>query len=392
MDFGFSEEEERFRREVQAFVDKEVTEELIREIRTGEGWGLLTWEFVRKLGAKGWLNPAWPPEYGGLGLSFMHTFIVHEELVKKGAMPGAEPGTFFGAHFVGPMIMLYGTEDQKNYFLPRIARGEIEFALGYTEPQAGSDLASIATRATEEDDSYILNGQKVFPTAPHYAHYIFTLARTDPHVPKHKGLSLFLVDLKTPGIELRPLWCMGVHLTNEVFLDNVRVPKTNLLGERNRGWNYLVAALDTERIALAPTGCLERVLNQLVEYAKQTSYDGKPLAKDPIIRQKLAQIAIEIEALRVLRYRAVWMLNEGIIPNYESAILRLFNSETYQRLIQAGMEILGLYGQLKTGSKWAPLQGELERLYRDRPIFTIGGGTAEVYRNVIAIKGLGLPA
>ncbi len=392
MDFGFSEEEERFRREVQAFIDREVTDELHQEIMTGEGWGPLSWDFVRKLGAKGWLNPAWPEKYGGLGLSFVHTFIVHEELVRKGAMPGTEPGTFFGAHFIGPMILLYGSEDQKNYFLPRIARGEIEFALGYTEPQAGSDLGAIALRAVEEDGDYILNGQKMFPTAAHYAQYIFTLARTDKDLPKHKGLSMFIVDLQSPSIELRPLWCMGVHLANEVFFDNVRVPKANLFGEKNRGWYYLVAALDAERIALAPTSCLERVFNQLVDYVKQTSYDGKPLAKDPVVRHKLARMAIEIEAVRVLKYRAVWMLNEEIVPNYESAMLRVFNSETYQRLVQTGMEIVGLRSQLKPGSKWAPLHGQLERLYLDSPIFTVGGGTAEIDRNIIAVRGLGLPA
>ncbi len=391
MDFGFSEEEERFRSEVQTFLDKEVTQELRQEIRTGQGWGPLTWDLVRKLGAKGWLKPEWPEQYGGLGLSHVHTFIVCEELAKRGASPGAEPGTHSGKNYVGPTILVYGSEEQKNYFLPRIARGEIETSLGYSEPQAGSDIASVALRATEEDGDYVLNGQKMFPTAAHYAQYIFTLARTDPNLPKHKGLSLFIIDLQSPGIEVRPLQFMGVHRANEVFFDNVRVPKSNLLGEKNRGWYYLMAALNIERIALSPIGWLERVFNELVEYVKQTSYDGKPLAKDPLIRHKLAQMAIEIEAVRVIRYRLVWMLNEDMTPTYEASMLKVFHAETAQRLFQAGMEILGLYGQLAPGSKWAPLQGELERLYRGKALHTIGGGTTEIEKNIIATRGLGLP-
>ncbi len=366
-----------------------MTEDLVGEGRRGEGWGPHTWEFVHKLGARGWLNPALPVEYGGLGLSNLHTFIVFDETIRKGlTVPQA---TLFGAHFIGPLLVLFGSQEHKSYFLPRIARGEIEFALGYTEPGAGSDLASVATRATEEDDSYIVNGQKMFPTAGMYAQYIFTLARTDPNVPKHKGLSLFIIDLQSPGIERRPLPCMGVHMTSEVFFDSVRVPKGNLFGEKNHGWRYLMAALDVERIMVSPLPQLELPLGQLIEYARETQYNGRPLARDPIVRQKLAQMAIEIEAARVLRCRAIWMLSEGIIPNYESAMFKVFQREAYQRLAQAGMEILGLYGQLKAGSKWAPLAGELERLYRHRPIASIGAGSSEINRGIIATRGLGLP-
>lgn len=391
MEFGFSEEQERFRQEVQAFLEKEVTEELIREIRTLQAWGPLQWEFVRKLGGKGWLNPAWPKRYGGLGLSYIYTFIVHEEVVRRGAMPGPEPGNFFGAHFVGPMILLYGSEEQKDYFLPRIAKGEIEVAMGYTEPEAGSDLASAQLRAVENDGDYVLNGQKIFPTAGMYAQYIFALARTDPGVPKYKGLSLIMVDLQSTGIERHPLRCVGGHLASQIFFDNVRVPKANLVGEKNRGWYYLMSALDLERVALSPLGCLKRVFNQLVEYVKETIYEGKPLSKDSIVRQKIAQMAIEIEAVCVLKYRDVWMIDSGVMPTHESAMLKVFHSETSQRLVQAGMEIVGLCSQLKADSKWAPLKGELERLYRDSPIMTIGAGTVEIDRNIIAIRGLGLP-
>jgi alkylation response protein AidB-like acyl-CoA dehydrogenase len=391
MKFEFREEEERFRQEVQAFLEKEVTENLIREIRTLQALGPLQWEFIRKLGAKGWLNPAWPKRYGGLGLSYVYTFIIHEEIVRRGAMPGSEPGNFFGAFFVGPTILLYGSEGQKDYFLSRIAKGEIEFALGYTEPESGSDLASVQLCAVEQDGDYVLNGQKMFPTTGMYAQYIFTLARTDPNVPKHKGLSLFLVDLQSPGIERRPLHCVGGHLASQIFFDDVRVPVANLLGEKNRGWNYLMSALDLERVALSPIGCLERVFNQLVEYVKETTYEDKPLAKDSIVRQKLAQIAIEIEAVRVLKYRAVSMIDNGLIPVQESAMLKVFHGETSQRLVNAAMEIVGFCSQLKADSNWAPLQGELERLYRHSPITTIGAGTVEIDRNIIAIRGLGLP-
>jgi len=230
MDFGFSKEEEAFRQVVRDFLKKEVTPEIIKEGESGIGWGPHTWGLVRKLGARGWLTPTWPKEYGGLGLPSIYRFIIHEELDYAEALP--HEALTVGAGVAGPTIMLYGSEEQKRDYLPRIARGEIEFALGYTEPQAGSDLASLQIKAEERGDHYVFNGQKVFNTRCHFSQYHWIAARTDPNVVKHRGISLFIVDLSSPGITLRPLWGIDGTRTNEVFYDNVIVPKKNLVGEK----------------------------------------------------------------------------------------------------------------------------------------------------------------
>lgn len=386
MEFGFSEDEESFRQEISAFLRREVTEQVVKERESGMVPGSYTWDVVRKLGARRWLVPHWPKEYGGLGASPMCRLIVQEEMDYHGDWPNEG---LPGVGVAGPIIMLYGSEEQKKEYLPQIARGDIEFAVGYTEPQAGSDLSALAIRAVEEGDEYIINGQKVFNTHCHYADYHWLAARTDPNVPKHRGISLFIVDLKSPGITIRPIWTLAGWRTNEVFYDNVRVPKRNLVGEKNRGFYYLTTALDLERTW--PVGSLQRSLEGLVEYAREKRRDGKPLAEDPLVRYKLAEIAMEVEVARVLSYRVAWMQAKGAIPNYEAAMLKLFATEVRQRLANAGMQILGLFGQLQSGCKWAELQGRVDHLYRDAVRDTILAGTSEVMRNIIAIRGLGLP-
>ena len=239
MNFRFSPDEERFRQEVRAFLDKEVTEGVLQEIDSGQGFGPHSWELLRKLGAKGWLTPSWPKEYGGLGLSHIYRFIIQEELDYYG---GLFIGRSTGASIAGPTILLYGSEEQKKEYLPRIARGEIEFALGYTEPQAGSDLAALEIRAVEDGEDYVMNGQKCFNTRSHFAQYHWLAARTDPNAPRHRGISLFIVDLSSPGITIRPMWTVGGTRTNEVFYDSVRVPKGNLVGEKNRGFYHIATA------------------------------------------------------------------------------------------------------------------------------------------------------
>lgn len=386
MNFRFTEAEERFRQELRAFLKREVTGELLREIHSEEGISTYTWEFLRKLGARGWLTPSWPEKYGGLGLSHTYTMIVGEELDSHRVLP-----PLVGAYMAGPTILEFGSEPQKSYYLPRIARGEIELALGYTEPQAGTDLASVEMRAVEVDGEFILNGQKMFSTGAHYSQYHWLLARTDRAAPKHEGLSLFLVNLKSPGITIRPLRVMGWEQTNEVFYDDVRVPMANLVGEKNQGWYYVVKALSDERVGLSPISGMERTVNDLAEYVRQTERNGQPLAQYPEVRHKLAQMRIEIEAARMLSYRITWLRNEGIAPGYHSDMLKVFAAELFQRLAQVGTEILGLRGQLKEGAKWVPLQGWIEHIYRSCVMYTFGGGSSEINRNIIAQRGLGLP-
>ena len=383
MDFALSREEEAFRQEVRDFLNKEVTPEVIREAQSGLGWGSHTWELIRKLGEKRWLCPSWPKEYGGLGLPAIYRFIIHEELDYSEALLGGT--VLVGANMAGPTIVLYGTEEQKREYLPGIARGEIEFALGYTEPEAGSDLASLEIRAEEGEDHYILNGQKLFNTRCHYAQYHWLAARTDPQVLKHRGISLFIVDLKSPGITIRPLWTLSGVRTNEVFYDSVVVPKKNLVGEKNRGFYYMMTALEFERVL--SVGGMRRAFEEFVNYVKE-----RPDLKDDIfVRQKIAQIGTEIEVARLFVYRLAWLQTKRIVANYEAGALKLFASELWQKLANSAMEILGLGGQLQADSKWAPLNGRIERLCRESLFYTFAGGTSEVMRNIIATRGLGLP-
>lgn len=383
MDFGFSKEEDAFRQEVREFLRKEVTPQIREEADSGIGWGPHIWELVRKLGARGLLTPTWPKEYGGLGLPPMYRFIVHEELDSAEALP--HEALTVGAGVAGPTIMLYGSEEQKKDYLPRIARGEIEFALGYTEPQAGSDLASLQLRAEDRGDHFLFNGQKVFNTRCHFAQYHWIAARTDANVPKHRGISLFIVDLSSDGITLRPLWGIDGTRTNEVFYDNVVVPKTNLVGEKNRGFYYTVTALEFERVL--SVGRLTKTFEELVDYVNNTP----SLKRNYLVRQKIAQIATEIEVAKLFVYRLAWLQTKRTVANYEAAASKLFSSELSQKMAATGMEIMGLLGLLQKDSGRAPMHGKMEYLVRETLLNTIAGGTSEVMRNIIATRGLDLP-
>jgi len=394
MDFRFTEEEEAFRKEVRGWMKKEITPELRQDM---EG---LSWirandkphtarirEFGLKLGSKGWLGMNWPKKYGGQERSIIEQYIVVEEV----AFQWIVIPNHYAVSMEGPCILRHGSEEQKMDYLPRICRGEVELALGYTEPDAGSDLASLQMRAVPDGDDYVLNGQKTFNTSCHYADYHWLAARTKFDVPKHRGISMFIVDLKSPGITIRPLYTMAGGRTNEVYYDNVRVPKENLVGEENRGWFYVVEALDYERVMTFLPAPLQFMVDELVKYAKETRRDGRILAEDPIIRQKLAELAIELEVARLLHYRALVMLDKEVIGNYEPAMMKLFAGEVAQRLTNTGMQILGPFGLLQENSKWVPLKGRIETGYRATLMHTFGAGSSELMRNIIATRGFGLP-
>ena len=389
MDFEFTEEEKKFKKEISEFLDREVTEGVIEESDIGLGFGPHSWELMRKLGAKKWLAPSYPEEYGGLGLSKIYRYIVAEELDYRNALVVIRGLGMVGVDMVGPVILRHGNERQKKELVSGIAQGEIDFALGYTEPNAGSDLSQIAMRAVRDGDDYIISGQKLFNTACHFAQYHWLATRTDPDAPAHKGISMFVVDLKTPGISVSPLWEMSDMRTNEVFYDEVRVPKQCLVGEENRGWYYIVEALDLER--LLTVGALERTLKEIIEYTQNTPINGKLLSEDPLTRQRLADMAIEIRVARNLVRRVVWLQDKGTVPNVEAAILKAFVCEVYQRVVEKGLEILGLYGLLRKTSKYSVLEGMIERLFRASFVLTIGGGSSEIMRNIIAKRGLRLP-
>jgi alkylation response protein AidB-like acyl-CoA dehydrogenase len=386
MDFGFKKEEEDLIREVRAFIKKEATPEMLAETRQlGQIYGGPEGrKFIQKFAAKGWLTPNWPKEFGGMGASEMVTYIIRDEMAYARV-----PSVFVAAHMAGPTILRVGNEELKKEYLPRIARGEVEFALGYTEPQAGSDLVALKIRAEDKGDFFLINGQKTFNTHCHVADYHWLAARTDFEVPKHKGVSMIIVDLKSPGITIRPLITMAGWRTNEVYYDDVVVPKKSLVGEKNKGFYYLMAALDFER--MVPPGLYWRLFDEIVQYAKETVVDGKRLSQKPLIRQKLSQMTVELEVTRLLYYQLAHMLDKGTIPNYQSSMEKLFATEVAQRVANTGMEVMGLYGQLKEGSPWAPLAGRVEHFYRWSVVETVYAGTSEIQRNIIALRGLGLP-
>lgn len=388
MDFGYTEEEEKFRKAVSDFLDKELTEEIARQNWEDKGVCAEAREFSHKLAANGFLGMSWPKEYGGQGLPITYDFILLEELGRRW---GAHVPLDIGYTMVGHTILRHGSEEMKQEFIPKIVNGEIEFCLGYSEPGAGSDLASMKMLATEDGDDYIINGQKTFNTECHYSDYHWLAARTDPNVPRHRGISIFIVDMNSPGITVSPLWTMSGERTNEVYYDNVRVPKSRMVGEKNKGFYYMMEAIDSERNAVFIPNRLYFLLDEMVQYVKETKYGDETLADDPIIRHKLAQIAIELDVAKVLAERSRWMEDQKLPMTYEPDVTKIVVSELEQRMISALMQILNLYGQLEEESKWAPLRGRIEWYYLHCFMTTIGAGTSEIGRNVIATRGLGLP-
>jgi len=382
MDFQFTQDQQKFREEIKCFLHKVLPD---RE-SLGPEWGMgFSREFSQRLGERGWIGISWPKEYGGQGRSYMDRTVLLEELYGYGA-PGLAHR--FGERQIGPAIMRYGNEEQKQEFLPRITKGEVVFCVGMSEPEAGSDLASLNTRAVIDGDRYILSGQKVWTTAAHRADYCYLVARTDATVAKHRGISEFIVDLKWPGIEIRPL--LGVtkeHSFNEVFFDNDHVSRRYLIGEENRGWYQIASQLGYER------GSIEQIVDVLPFYEALVKFiHDEGLMKNALVRNEMAELAIQFEVGRMLCYRVPWLLDKGILPSHEAGMAKLFASEFKQRLADFCMKILGPYGQLMTGSLACKLKGYAARMYITSRGNTIGAGTSEVLRTMIAVRGLGLPS
>ncbi len=397
MDFAFSEREEAFRKEVEDFVDKELPADWVeKSIYWPAGYGTLAQfeelspqieQFTRRLAEKGWLTISWPKEYGGAGLSYTEQAIFHERMSYYRAPAGE-----IAARIGGPTIMLFGNEEMKKEWLPRIAKGEVRFWLAYSEPNAGSDLSSIQTRAIEDGDDLIINGQKIWGTAAHVSHYAWMAVKTDPTAPPHKGISLVIVDNTAPGITIRPLINIcGFHSFNEVFFDNVRIPRRNLVGEMNKGWYYLMVALDFERLAI-PIGGFRRTFEEIVQYARETKHNGQALGQEALIRNRLADMAIQIEIAYMLFWQTASMLDRGLVPNIEASLLKLFTTELSEKLANTGMQVMGHYGQLEGTSRWSSMYGRVCLGCLDCISALVGAGTSEIQRNIIAMRGLGLPA
>jgi len=383
MDFELTPEEKAFQKEVREFLDKECNENVIAETESMLGEGPYSKELIRKMGAGNMLAPRWPEEYGGRGMGFMaETIKVHELTYHRGPFP-------LDAVEIGNTILVCGTEEQKNKYLPDIAKGEIEFALGYTEPNAGSDVASIQLRAVDNGDEFILNGQKIYNTEAHFSDYHWLLTRTDPSAEKkHRGLTMLMVDLKSPGITIRPLVTSAGLRTNEVFYEDVHVPKANMVGEKNGGWAVIMSAL-YGGMGGGSSGASRYYFETLTKYL----LEEKPeiVADNPWIPDAMADAYIKLHLIDVMGFRASSMSDLGLSTPYDGPVSHIFGNESRRDFCNVVMQILGPYGQLAEDSKWAPLNGIFLRQYMDSPRWTIVHGSSEIQRLVIATRGLGLP-
>jgi alkylation response protein AidB-like acyl-CoA dehydrogenase len=388
MDFKFTEEQEAFRQEVRKFLEE--------ELRQGSYTpGCDAWiqgyspEFTKKVAEKGWIGLNWPEEYGGQGRSNIDRLILTEEMLRYGAPTACH---WFADRQIGRSVIAFGTEEQKKELLPKILRGEAYVGLGMSEPEAGSDLASLKTRAVEDGDDYVIDGQKMWTSCAGFMNYIYLVARTDPDAPKHRGISEFIIRADLPGITIQPtIDITGSEAWGEVFYDGVRVPRSCLIGEKNRGFYQILNQLDYERAGLERLMGNYPLFDAIIQFTKETRHNGKPLSQDTLIRQKLAQLQIEFDVGRLLTYRVVLVMDEGRAPNVEAAMAKAYCTTFEQRLASVATEILGLYGQLLAESKWAPVLGMAPHSFLGSKGYSLQAGTTEVLKNIVATRGLGLP-
>lgn len=388
MDFRFTEEQDSFRREVRSFLEHEIGEGAFTPKCDGWIQGFSP-DFTTKVARRGWIGLNWPKEYGGQGRSNIDRFILTEEMLRYGAPAALH---WFADRQIGRAIIHYGTEEQKQEILPKILKGEAYVGLGMSEPEAGSDLGSLQTRATEEDDCFVIDGQKMWTSCARYMNYVYLVARTDPNAPKHRGISEFIIPADVSGITVRPtIDITGTEAWGEVFYDNVRVPKTCLIGEKNRGFYQIVNQLDYERSGLERLMGNYPLFDGLVQFTRQTKRNGEPLSRDPFVRNKLAQLQVEFEIGRLMSYRVARTMDSGRAPNVEAAMSKVYCTTFEKHLADLSTRILGPYGQLMEDSKWAPISGMAPHSFLGSMGYSLQAGTSEVLRNVVATRGLGMP-
>ena len=390
MDYEFAAEELAFVREVDVFLQRhqepgvmDVTRENMAQVSdTPERRA-----FMRKLAAKGWLGLTWPKEFGGSESSGVYEYLLNEKLASVGA-----PQIGKGVGIIGKTLIRHGNELLKSEFLPKILNAEIEFAVGYSEPNAGSDAAAMRLKAVRKGDGWLLNGQKMFTTSAHFADWYWVGARTDPDAAKHYGITLFLVAMNDPGLTIHAMPTMGGERTNMVFFDDVFVHDDYRVGELNRGFQYISEALDLERFTMFTFAPIRERMDVLLNYVRQEHRDGKPLIEDAVIRQRVARLVTECEVARLLGLKVVSAaLGHDTPPTSEASAYKLYATELSQRLADATMDIAGPGAQLSVGNATAPMAGRAESTYTYTVIDTIGGGTSEIQKNIIARRKLGLP-
>ena len=395
MEFNDTPEEAAWRDEIRGFLAKEYPAELKRGARGEDVEGLFRGpnessamtKWRSALGSRGWVAPAWPKEYGGAGLDIKRQFILNEEFAEYGAMNVGG----FGVMMLGPTLIVHGTDEQKKEHLPGILNGSVQWCQGWSEPNAGSDVASVQTRAVRDGDDYVINGQKIWTTGAQYADMMYMLARTDPDAPKHRGISYFLLDMKAPGVSVRPLITMAGSATfNEVFFENVRVPVRNRLGEENRGWYIGTTTLDFERSSIGSSVGIRKMIEGVIKFAKEHP-EMAVGAKKRDTQMALADRWIEASVAKLMSYRVISMQNAGLVPNHEASMCKLFTSEMQQKIAALGMKLTGQYGMIVGGHKDYAQAGRYGYNYVNAVSSTIAGGTSEIQRNIMAQRGLGLP-
>lgn len=389
MYIGYDEEQEALRLELRAYYDKLLTPEIRDGLHRGKGVGEVMRAVVKQMGTDGWLGIGWPEEYGGQGRSEIEQFIFFDESMRAGA-----PVPMLTINTVGPQIMKNGTDEQKQFFLPKILAGELHFAIGYSEPQAGTDLASLTTRADREGDEYVVNGQKTWTSLASDADYCWMAVRTDPEAAKHAGLSILIMDLKnSPGLRIDPLDLLSSHDINQMFMDDVRIPVSNLIGKEGQGWKLITGQLNHERVTICSSGILERAFAQTREFAqRQKLPDGRRVIDQEWVQINLARVYAGLEFLKLINWKVAWSSTQQKLDPADASTIKVFGTEWYLESFRLMMEIIGPRSYLTRESPdHVDMVGHLEVLYRSLLILTFGGGTNEIQRDLIGLFGLGFP-
>ncbi len=385
---GYDEEQQALRQQLRDYYTHLLTPEVQESLVGSMGVGPAMRKVVKQMGTDGWLGIGWPEEYGGKGKTQLEQFIFFDESMRAGA-----PVPMLTINTVGPTIFRYGTDEQKERFLPPILKGEIHFCVGYTEPGAGTDLAALKTRAVLDGDEYVINGQKIFTSLASDADYCWLAVRTNPDVSKHKGISMIIVPMDTPGITVQPMDLMSEHDINQVFYEDVRVPAANLVGGENNGWSLITNQLNHERVTLCSSGMLEQTYEETLRFAQDTKLaDGRRVIDQEWAQLNLARVRAGLEFLRLVNWKVAWGATEGHPLDIGAAsTIKVFGTEFYLEAFRLLMEVIGPASYLRTGSPEALLHSRLERNYRSLIILTFGGGVNEVQRDLIAMFALGLP-
>jgi alkylation response protein AidB-like acyl-CoA dehydrogenase len=387
MYIGLTEEHEQLRQEVREYYDKLLTPEVRAKLTGSGGVGSENRRVVRQMGADGWLGVGWPTEYGGRGFGPMEQFIWFDESMRAGA-----PVPMLTINTVGPTIRNFGSDEQKDFFLPKILKGEIHFCIGYSEPGAGTDLAALTTKAERDGDEYIINGQKMWTSLASDADFIWLAVRTNPNVKKHKGISLFVLPMDTPGIKVVPIQVMGESNINQVFFEDVRVPASTRVGAENEGWKLITNQLNHERVTLCSSGIVERALNDVREWAQTTkTADGSRVIDQEWVQLNLARVHARLEFLRLINWKIASQASKGALQPADASATKVYGTEFYLEAFRLLMEVLGPSSYLKEDTPGAVLHARLEHSYRGLIILTFGGGVNEVQRDLIAVFGLGMP-